>query len=104
MTLNRDEAGTTRRWRWSQVLWVAMFTPLCVGLAIGGVLAHWAFLIACLLWLGALGCVLRMESLQYRLKALKTPSARDQLARAGWLFLAITLILGSGLPVKLALG
>lgn len=90
-----DTAEPKRGWRWSRLLWTAAFVPICIGLVIGGVLYHWIFLLACLLWIAALASVLRMETLHHKTKVSPTPAPRDQLARAGWLVLALLLIFAS---------
>lgn len=90
-----DATESKPRWRWSQLLWAAAFVPICIGLVIGGVLYHWVFLPACLLWIAALACVLRMETFHHKTKVAQEPAPRDQLARAGWLALALLSIFAS---------
>ncbi|MDU0289278.1 hypothetical protein [Saccharothrix longispora] len=95
----------TYRWglmfRW---LWIAVFTPFLVGFLIAGVLGHWVFFVAFALWAGALACVSRAEMLNARARSMDAPSAGLLGARAGWLLVAILLILGSGVVIRLALG
>ena len=94
-------------YRWGllfRVPWIGVFTPILVGLLIAGVFGHWVFLIAFVLWLGALACVLRAEALNARARATTSPNARLLGARAGWGLIALVLIFGSGGLIRLVLG
>lgn len=70
-------------------LWIAVFTPVLIGLLAAGVFGHRVFLLVFLVWLGALACVLRAEALN----ASGDPGKLA--ARAGWGLLALVLIFGS---------
>ncbi|MDI2027404.1 hypothetical protein QFW96_02225 [Saccharopolyspora sp. TS4A08] len=98
------QSATPARRRWLRVVWIATFTPICAGLLIAGLAFHWAFLPAAVLWFAALGCVLRMESLDHRTRSAAEASPRQQLAKAGWLLLAIVLITTSAVVVNAVLG
>ncbi|MEV4732318.1 hypothetical protein [Saccharopolyspora sp. NPDC049426] len=102
MSLQSTPPANPARRRWLRVAWIATFTPICAGLLIAGFAFHWAFLLAAALWGGALGCVLRMESLDHRSRSVAQASPRQQLAKAGWLFLAIALIFASAGVVSAA--
>ena len=95
----------TYRWglmfRW---LWIAVFTPFLVGFLVAGVLGHWVVLMAFALWTGALVCVSRADMLNTRARGTEAPSAGLLGARAGWLLVAIMLILSSGVVIRLVLG
>jgi hypothetical protein len=87
--------------RW---LWIAVFTPFLVGFLVAGILGHWVFLVAFALWAGGLVCVSRAEMLNTRARGMETPSAGLLGARAGWLLIAVVLMLGSGVVIRLVLG
>lgn len=98
---------TTGTFRWGllfRTLWIAVFTPILIGLLAGGIFGHPVFLGAFVIWLGVLACVLRAEALNARARAQETPSARLLGARAGWLLLALVLIFGSAGLVRAVLG
>ncbi|WP_139274178.1 hypothetical protein [Saccharopolyspora flava] len=96
-------AKPTRR-RWLRVAWIATFAPICAGLLIAGFAFHWAFLPAAALWIAALACILRMESLDHQTRSVAEATPRQQLAKAGWLLLAIALIFVSAVVVNAGLG
>lgn len=83
-------------------MWFACFVPMCAGLVIAGFAQPTAFLPAAVLWSAAFACVLRMESLDHRSRATAEVDPRRQLAKAGWLLLAIILIVVSALTVHAA--
>ncbi|MBQ0926556.1 hypothetical protein [Saccharopolyspora endophytica] len=85
-------------------MWIATFTPFLTGLLIAGLAFHWVFLPAAALWIAALGCVLRMESLDHQTRSAAEATPRQQLTKAGWLLLAIALITASAAAVNAALG
>lgn len=95
---------TPARRRWLRVAWIATFTPICGGLLIAGVAFHWAFLPAALLWAGALGCVLRVEAIDHHSRDVAEAAPRQQLAKSGWLLLALVLIFGSAGVVSVSFG
>lgn len=72
-------------------LWIAVFTPVLIGLLAAGVFGHRVFLLVFLVWLGALACVLRAEALNARANG----DPKVLAARAGWGLLALVLIFGS---------
>lgn len=80
------------RWRWAPVLWPVGFTPIVLGLAFGGLLGPWRFLLVAVCWGATLACVLRMETVP----RARSP-ARDALAAAGWALAALLLITGGAL-------
>lgn len=90
------------RRRWLRVAWIATFTPICVGLLVAGVAFHWVFLAAGLLWAGALGCVLRVEAIDHRSRDVSGAAPRQQLAKSGWLLLALVLIFAGAGVVRVA--
>lgn len=104
MPLQSTPSAKPARRRWLRVAWIATFTPLCAGLLIAGFAFHWAFLPAAALWIGALGCVLRMETLDHQTRSVAEATPRQQLAKAGWLLLAIALIAASAVFVNAVLG
>lgn len=88
--------------RWTRAGWIATFAPICAGFLIAGVLSHRVFLGAAALWLAALGCVLRFESLNYHDRSTPRAGPRRQLAKAGWLLLALALIFSAAGMVSAA--
>ncbi|HEX7305709.1 hypothetical protein [Lentzea sp.] len=93
--------------RWGllfRTLWIAVFTPILIGLLVGGIFGHWVFLLVFLLWLGALACVLRAEALNARARSQATPGPGLLGARAGWGLLALVLIFGSAGLVRAVVG
>ena len=89
--------------RWRRAGWFACFIPMCAGLFLAG-FAHAVFLAAAVLWCAALACVLRVEVLDDRSRAAAEVDPRRQLAKAGWLLLAIVLIFLSALVVNASFG
>ena len=66
------------RYRWGllfRTLWIAVFTPILIGLLAAGIFGHWVFLLVFLSWAGALACVLRAEALNSRARGMESPSA-----------------------------
>lgn len=97
----------TGTYRWGllfRTLWIAVFTPILIGLLVGGILGHWIFLPVFVIWLGALACVLRAEALNARARSMEAPGPGLLLARSGWLLLAIVLIFASAGLIRLVLG
>ncbi|GAB3690999.1 hypothetical protein GCM10027597_47180 [Saccharopolyspora tripterygii] len=90
--------------RWRLAGWCACFIPICAGLFLAGFARPTAFFPAAALWSAALACVLRMESLDHRSRAAAEVDPRQQLAKAGWLLLAIILIALSALIVHASFG
>ena len=97
-------AGTYRWGLLFRTLWIAVFTPILVGLLIGGIFGHWVFLLAFPIWVGVLACVLRADALNTRVRTTESPSPRLLAARAGWLLVAIVLIFSSAGLISLVLG
>jgi hypothetical protein len=97
----------TGTYRWGllfRTLWIAVFTPILIGLLVGGILGHWVFLLVFVIWLGALACVLRAEALNARARNMEAPGPGLLLARSGWLLLALVLIFASAGLIRLVLG
>lgn len=97
----------TGTYRWGllfRTLWIAVFTPILIGLLAAGVFGHPVFLAVFAIWLAALACVLRAEALNARARNQETPSPGLLGARAGWLLLALVLIFGSAGLIRAALG
>jgi len=97
----------TGTYRWGllfRTLWIAVFTPVLIGLLIGGIFGHPVFLAVFAIWVGVLACVLRAEALNARARSQESPSAGLLGARAGWMLLAIVLIFGSAGLIRAVLG
>jgi hypothetical protein len=98
---------TTGAYRWGllfRTLWIAVFTPILIGLLVGGIFGHPVFIGVFVIWLGALACVLRAEALNARARTQESPSAQLLGARAGWMLLALVLVFGSAGLVRAVLG
>ncbi|MDT7787781.1 MAG: hypothetical protein QOF58_6200 [Pseudonocardiales bacterium] len=97
----------TGTYRWGllfRTLWLAAFTPILIGLLVAGIVGHWVFLLAFVIWLGALACVLRAEALNARARSQEAPAPGLLAARAGWGLLALVLIFGSAGLIRAVLG
>lgn len=99
--------STNGTYRWGllfRTLWIAVFTPILVGLLAAGIFGHWVFLPVFVIWLGALACVLRADALNTRARSQQSPSPGLLGARAGWLLAALILIFGSAGLISAVLG
>ncbi|WP_394615847.1 hypothetical protein JNUCC0626_39945 [Lentzea sp. JNUCC 0626] len=97
----------TGTFRWGllfRALWLAVFTPILIGLLVGGIFGHPVFLGVFVIWLGVLACVLRAEALNSQARAQVSPDARLLGARAGWMLLALLLVFGSAGLIRAVLG
>lgn len=98
------QQGTHRWGLLFRTLWIVVFTPILIGLLVGGIFGHQVFLLVFVIWLGVLACVLRAEALNARARAEQTPSPRLLGARAGWLVLALVLVFSSAGLIRLTFG
>ena len=96
--------GTSRWGLLFRTLWIAVFTPILIGLLVGGIFGHPVFLGVFVIWLGVLACVLRAEALNAQARTQETPSAGLLGARAGWMLLALVLAFGSAGLIRAVLG